>query len=173
LLVLSHDAYFIRELRERLADRRPAPIVPNIISIKRVQHGYSAFATCDIDDVCSSDYYRHHRLVADYVDGKSTANTRDVAKAIRPLLEGYYHRRFPRRIPRKLMFGQIIGLAAQAQACDPLAYLQPILKEMGEVNDYVSQFHHDANSSYETVSVADAELLKFAKRALMLIYQNG
>jgi wobble nucleotide-excising tRNase len=173
LLVLSHDAYFVRELRERLADRKPMPIVPSIISIRRVQHDYSAFAPCDIDDICSSDYYRHHRLVADYADGKSSVNTRDVAKALRPLLEGYYHRRFPGKIPHKLMFGQIIALAAQAQPGDPLAYLQPILKEMGEINDYAGQFHHDTNPGYETVPVVDGELLGFAKDALKLIYQNG
>lgn len=173
LLVLSHDPYFVRELRERLGDRKPTPITPHILTIKRVSQGYSAFAQCDIDDVCSSDYYRHHRLVADYVDGKSAANTRDAAKAIRPLLEGYYHRRFPRKIPRKLMFGQIIALAAQAPAGDPLAYLQPILKEMGEVNDYAGQFHHDTNPGFETVPVVDGELLGVAKRALKLIYQNG
>ena len=149
LLVLSHDAYFVRELREKLGEHKPAPITPQLLTIRRVQQGYSAFAPCDIDDVCSSDYYRHHRLVADYVDGKSTANTRDIAKAIRPLLEGYYHRRFPGKIPRRLVFGQIIALAAQAQPGDPLAYLQPLLKELGEVNDYAGQFHHDTNPGYE------------------------
>lgn len=173
LLVLSHDAYFVRELRERLAGRKSAPIEPTILSLKRVQNSYSAFAPCDIDDVCSSDYYRHHRLVADYVDGKSTTNSRDVAKAIRPLLEGYYHRRFPGKIPRKLMFGQVVALAAQAHPGDPLAYLQPTLKEMGEVNDYAGQFHHDTNPGDETVPVVDTELLGFAKRALKLVYQNG
>jgi wobble nucleotide-excising tRNase len=173
LVVLSHDAYFVRELREKLGDKKPTPVALSIVTIKRVQKGYSAFGPCDIDDVCSSDYYRHHRLVADYVDGKSTANTRDVAKAIRPLLEGYYHRRFPGRIPCKLMFGQIIALAASAQAGDPLAYLQPLLKELGEVNDYAGQFQHDTNQGYETVPVVDAELLTFARRVLKLIYQNG
>ncbi len=173
LLVLSHDAYFVRELREKLGEHKPAPITPQMLTIKRVQQGYSAFASCDIDDVCSSDYYRHHRLVADYVDGKSTANTRDIAKAIRPLLEGYYHRRFPGKIPRRLMFGQIIALAAQAQPGDPLAFLQSILKELGEVNDFAGQFHHDTNAGCDTVPVVDGELLGFAKRALNLIYQNG
>jgi wobble nucleotide-excising tRNase len=173
LLVLSHDAYFVRQLRERLGDRKPTPIAAHILTIKRVGQGYSAFAQCDIDDVCSSDYYRHHRLVADYVDGKSAANTRDIAKAIRPMLEGYYHRRFPGKIPRKLMFGQIIALAAQAPAGDPLAYLQPMLKEMGEVNDHAGQFHHDPSPGFETVPVVDGELLGFAKRGLKLIYQNG
>jgi len=107
------------------------------------------------------------------VDGNSKVNPRDVVKAIRPLLEGYYHRRFPRRIPRKLIFGQIISLAVDAQTGDPLAYLKPLLKEMGEVNGYAGQFHHDTNSGYENVPVVDAELLCFAKQALTLIYQNG
>ena len=123
--------------------------------------------------MCSSDYYRHHRIIADYVDGSSTTNTRDVAKAIRPLLEGYYHRRFPGKIPRKLMFGQIIDLAAQAQPPNPLRYLHSVLKEMKEVNDYVGRFHHDTNPGYETVPVVDGELLPCAKKALKLIYENG
>jgi wobble nucleotide-excising tRNase len=173
LIVLSHDPYFIRELREHLAALKPNPIPLGIIGIKRVQNGYSAFGGCDIDDICSSDYYRHHKLVADYVDGKSTANIREIAKAIRPLLEGYYHRRFPRRISRKLMFGGIIDLARQAQAGDPLAYLHPLLRELGEVNDYAGRFHHDANPDPETVPVVDGELLPFARQALNLIYQNG
>ena len=112
-------------------------------------------------------------MVADYVDGKSTANTRDVAKAIRPLLEGYYHRRFPGKIPRRLMLGQIIALAVDSVTTGPLTNLRPLAKELGEVNEYVSQFHHDTNPSGDTVPVVDSELLAFARRALNLIYQNG
>jgi wobble nucleotide-excising tRNase len=173
LLVLSHDAYFVRELRERLTERKPAPITPHILTIRRAHQGYSSFAVCDIDDVCSSDYYRHHRLVADYVDGKSTANNRDVAKAIRPLVEGYYHRRFPGLIPRRLMFGQIIAMVADTNTGEPLSFLRPLVKEMGGVNDYAGQFHHDTNAGSENVALVDAELLYFAKGALKLIYQNG
>ena len=173
LIVLSHDPYFVRDLRDRLADLKPTAIAPGILTIKRVQNGYSAISQCDIDDICSSDYYRHHRMVADYVDGKSTANIRDVAKAIRPLLEGYYHRRFPGKISRKLLFGQIIALALDPVTTGPLTNLRPLAKELGEINDYASQFHHDTNPASDTAPVVDAELLAFARRALNLIYQNG
>ena len=158
LIVLSHDPYFVRDLRDRLADLKPTSIAPGMLTIKRVQNGYSAIGRCDIDDICSSDYYRHHRMVADYVDGKSTANTRDVAKAIRPLLEGYYHRRFPGKIPRKLLLGQIIALALDPVTTGPLTNLRPLAKELGEINDYASQFHHDTNLR-DTAPVVDAELL--------------
>jgi len=35
------------------------------------------------------------------------------------------------------------------------------------------RFHHDTIHGYETVPVADGELLGFAKRTLALIYENG
>jgi hypothetical protein len=140
------------------------------LSIIRVEDGYSAFACCDIDDICSSDYYRHHCLVCDYVDGKSTINARDVAKAIRPMLEGYYHRKFPRRIPRQMLFGQIIYEAKEAKPDNPLSNLKPILKELNEVNEYAGNFHHDTNPNFETTSINEAELLNYARRALTLIY---
>lgn len=170
LIVLSHDAYFVRELQDHLASLDPMPLELRPVRIGRVQGGYSAFTTCDLDDICSSDYYRHHRLVADYVDGKPTSNTRDVAKAIRPLMEGYYHRRFPGKLPKKVMFGKMIELVVAAHPSDALAFLKPILTELGEVNEYAKQFHHDAGDSFP---ISDPELLQCAKKALDLIYRNG
>ena len=173
LVVLSHDAYFLREFRDRLSDLRPVPLPLTTLALKRVQNGYSGFAQCDIDDMCSSDYYRHHRLVADFVDGKPTPSPRDVAKAIRPMLEGYYHRRFPGAIPKKLMFGSIIALAVDPATTGPLINLRPLAPELQEVNDYAGQFHHDTNRSADTAAVVDTELLRFARRAVALIYMNG
>src|SRR5690606_16129712 len=92
LIVLSHDAYFLRDLEEQLRKQVGTP--PRILGISRTYSGYSAFGSCDLEEVCASDYYRHHRMVDDYVRGEHTTNIRDVAKAIRPLLEGYLHRRF-------------------------------------------------------------------------------
>lgn len=170
MIILSHDPFFVRDLCQSFVDHKTNPITPGILTIKRVHNGYSALGTCNIEDICSSDYYRHHRIVTDYVDGKSTVNNRDVAKAIRPLLEGYYHRRFPDMIPRKLMFGQIIARVVNPVTKGPLTHLKSLAKELGEINDYVGQFHHD---SADTIPVIDSELLTYARRALNLIYQNG
>lgn len=173
LVMLSHDAYFVREYRDLLTNLKPEPLPMKILELKRVQDGYSAFAPCDIDGMCSSDYYRHHRLVVDFVDGKPTPGPRDVAKAIRPLLEGYYHRRFPGAIPKRVMFGQLIAMAVDPATTGPLINLRLLAQELMEVNDYAGQFHHDSNQSADTVQVVDAELLTFARRALALIHVNG
>jgi wobble nucleotide-excising tRNase len=173
LLVLSHDPYFVREFKQQLTHRSQLVGTPHVLTIKPAACGYSVFAQCDIDEVCSSEYYRHHRLVSDYVDGKSTASSRDVAKALRPLLEGYYHRRFPGRIARNQMFGRMIDTFADPQTPVPLSFLRPFTKEMYEINDYARQFHHDSGGDPENVPVVDAELRGMAKRALTLVYQNG
>ena len=173
LLVLSHDAYFVRELLDRLRDLRPNPITPRVLEITRVENEYSALGKCDLDEICESDYYRHHRMVAEYVEGKSTANIRDIAKAIRPLLEGYLHRRFPRHIPRNKMFGKIIADHIVPATTEPLSHLQQYEAELREINDFASLFHHDTNQDVDLVNVVDTELLQFARRTLDMIYMNG
>jgi wobble nucleotide-excising tRNase len=173
LIVLSHDPYFLRDLKDALADLKPTPVTPSVLMLQREQQGYCAFAVCDLDDVCRSPYYRHHRLVSEYVDGVSHADPREVAKAIRPLLEGYYHRRFPSVIPRRKRLGDIIQLVGAAKAPSPLANLKPVLQKIKEVNEYAREFHHDANPQADTAPVLDAELLPFARKALELIYENG
>lgn len=173
-IVLSHDSYFLRELRNSVADLDNAVPQPKVLKLRRTKLGYSAFDDCDLDEMCASPYYQHHSVVAKYVDGQSTASPQDVAKAIRPLLEGYYHRKFPGRLPKRLMFGQILAEASRAAPDDPLSNLKPSLKELGEINEYVGQFHHDADQGDQGISaIVDSELLGVARRALNLIYASG
>jgi wobble nucleotide-excising tRNase len=173
LLVLSHDAYFIRQLRDHLHDLKPNPITLRVFGITRVENDYSAFCDCDLDEICESDYYRHHRMIAEYVEGNSSENIRDIAKAIRPLLEGYFHRRFPGHIPRNQMFGKIIADHIASATKEPLSHLLQHVTELREINEYTSQFHHDTNQDADSVNVVDDELLQFALRSLDMIYKNG
>lgn len=173
LIILSHDAYFIRELRDLLLKPNPTPIIPKVLGITRVENDYSAFCDCDLDEICESDYYRHHRMIAEYVEGNSSENIRDIAKAIRPLLEGYFHRRFPGHIPRNQMFGKIIADHIASATKEPLSHLLQHVTELREINEYTSQFHHDTNQDADSVNVVDAELLQFALRSLDMIYKNG
>ena len=173
LIVLSHDAYFIRELRDLLIKLNPIQIIPKVLEIIRVGNDYSAFDECNLDKICASDYYRHHHMVAEYVNGNSPADIRDVAKAIRPLLEGYLHRRFPGHIPKNQMFGRIITDQIVPATQEPLSHLLQHVTELREINDYASQFHHDTNEDADSVNVVDAELLPIARQSLDVIYRNG
>jgi wobble nucleotide-excising tRNase len=101
-VVLAHDLYFIRDIRDALiAQDSTAQIA--IFQLHHSPNGYTDFGKIDVDRDCESPYYRHHRLLSDFVSN-GFGDHAHIAKAIRPLLEGYLHRRFPNLIPRDIMF---------------------------------------------------------------------
>jgi wobble nucleotide-excising tRNase len=171
LIVLAHDAYFIRDFRDALfKDDKSASIV--ILQLALAPGEYSDFAELDIDRECESVYFQHHRLLNDFVTGKK-CDIRSVAKAIRPMLEGYLHRRFPCLIPKSLMFGGVVALIRDAVAPNPLCHAAGLVEVLNEINDYAGQFHHDTNpDSADSVVATASELKTFADKALVVIHKG-
>jgi len=171
LIVLAHDPYFIRDLRDAIRKDDPAtPIV--VFQLALAASNYSDFGTFDVDKECESPYSQHHRLLNEFAQGQ-TADSRMVAKAIRPMLEGYLHRRFPGLIPKTLMFGQIVAVIRDAPASSPLAYAKNLVAELNEINDYAGQFHHDTNPSADAVAVVATELKTYVEKSLRLVHSGA
>ncbi|WP_319419130.1 hypothetical protein [Pleurocapsa sp. FMAR1] len=149
------------------------PLNSNVVQkINRVNNDYSNFSTCDIDKECASNYYRDHKMLQDFIDGQAVNDLHSVAKAIRSLLEGYLHRRFPGHVKRCKLFGQIIGDVKLAQLPNPLFYLQPLATELDEINDYAGQFHHNTDVTSSTAYISDSELRNYARRTLTIIHKG-
>jgi wobble nucleotide-excising tRNase len=171
LIVLGHDAHFLRDLRDDLQDNN-INISTRLLKINRVADNHSDFLPFNIDVECASDYYRNHASLQDFVDGQPVQDVRTVARAIRPLLEGYLHRRFPGHVQRSKLFGQIIGDARVAQLPNPLFHLKPLVTELHEINDYAGNFHHDTNGAADTAHIDESELRSYAERALTVIHRG-
>jgi wobble nucleotide-excising tRNase len=170
--VLGHDPHFLRDLRDDFKDKN-VNIPTQLLKITRVSSDYSDFSSSfNVDIDCSSDYYRDYSLIHDFIDGKPVQDIRTVARAIRPLLEGYLHRRFPRYIERSKLFGEIIGQVKQAQLPNPLFYLKPLASEFYEVNEYAGDFHHNTNPDADTVCIEESELRSYAERALTIVHKG-
>ena len=173
LIVLGHDLYFLRDLHDDL-NPEDGTSLPKLIKLGRVQHGYTNFMELKIDRECESAYYSHYRLLTEFVDGSSNNNIdlHSIAKAIRPMLEGYLHRRFPCRIKRSWMFGTILSEVGKAQSNDPLRYLESLVTELNSINRFAGKFHHDTNAAADTATVSDGELRIFAERALKVVHKG-
>lgn len=171
LIVLAHDAFFIRDFRDALLkDDKSASIA--IMQLALAPREYSDFSILDIDRECESVYFQHHRLLNDFVAGKK-CDTRSVAKAIRPMLEGYLHRRFPVLIPKSMMFGGVVALLRDAVAPNPLCHATCLVDVLNEINDYAGQFHHDTNpGSADSVMITAAELKIFVDKALAVVHKG-
>ena len=171
LIVLAHDAHFLKELRSQLIRRHSAN--PNDIAsirLKAVANGYSDFDFADFDRICESAYFRSHRILQEYISSSVPASI-DVARSIRPVLEGYLRRRFPGYFSSRLLFGGLIDAISEAVSPSPLVYAQGIVQELNDINSYVGQFHHDVPDGGQ-VQIIEAELRSYVERALELLYQG-
>jgi wobble nucleotide-excising tRNase len=167
VIVMGHDAYFLRDLARRLAEKKLAE--PLTLQIRRAADDFSELDECDLTELCASTYYKRYREVDTYLAGASTPNLLPVAQALRPLVEGSLHRRFPGLIKDGVTFGVVLDQIKSAPAGHPLAALQPQLPALAALNDFVGQFHHDTAGVVLRDSVADSELHPFAKQAMSFV----
>ncbi|WP_163004387.1 AAA family ATPase [Pseudomonas viridiflava] len=170
LIVLAHDPFFIRDLKEVLGQKGLPAL--EVLQLQHTIDGYSQLAKFNVDQECESTFYRHHRLLMEFCAG-TAHDIRTVAKAIRPFLEGYLHRRFPGLVPRDLMFGGIIAHIGTVLPTDPLNFASPLVEELKDINSYAGQFHHDTNPGVcDTLPVTASELITYSQRALILVYRG-
>ncbi len=171
LIVLAHDPYFLRDLRDAFLKEDKSAIVASF-QLAVAQDNYTDFAPLDIDKECESEYSRHHRLLNEFSEGHG-GDPRAVAKAIRPLLEGYLHRRFPGLLPKDHLFGEVVVLIRDSHATSPLSHAKNLVDELNEINEYAGQFHHDTNpDGADSITVTASELKTYVDRALLVVHKG-
>lgn len=171
LIVLAHDPYFIRDIRNELTSKDGQTKI-SILQLRHSDKGYSDLDEFNVDQECESPYYRHHRIMSEFCE-TGTHEVREVAKAIRPFLEGYLHRRFPGLLPKDQMFGGILTFIKDVTAPHPAVHAQPLTTELQEINSYAGQFHHDTNpGNVDTVPVVATELKGYCQQALHIVHSG-
>ena len=169
VIVLAHDAYFLRDLQKSMAEKHVADIVP--LQIRR-KGEFSELASCDFTELCASPYYKRYREVTDYLMGAAPADLLPIAIGLRPLVEGSMHRRFPGDIKEGVPFGVIVDQIKNAPAGHVLAQLQPQVLVLQQFNDFVGAFHHDTVGVAPRQEVTDGELKPFVQRALAFVHMG-
>ena len=170
MIVLVHDIHFLRSLRDSIL-RNSAPQNVICLKLKTVANRYSYFDVIDVDMECESAYFKCHRVLGEYLSGRAQSSM-EAARSIRPMLEGYLHRRFPGVIDKGLLFGQVIQNINNAPPNSPLVHAQNITTELNEINDYAGQYHHDTNPSADQVQIVDGELRQFVERAVRVVHSG-
>lgn len=167
VIVLAHDAYFLYELEKVLAEEMESEVLP--LQIRRVGE-FSELAPADFSMMCESDYYKRYRTTWNYLSGAAPDDLLPVAQALRVLVEGNLHRRFPGLIREGVTMGVIIGLIEDAPAENPLEQLKFQIKDLRSFNEFASSFHHDTQGKIPRTSVTDGELHPFAKQAMGFVH---
>ncbi|MFA5942594.1 MAG: AAA family ATPase [Candidatus Paceibacterota bacterium] len=160
VVVLSHDPSFLKLLSDRLdkADTRQMQISRAGVN--------STLEDWDADKENQGLYFKDRDDLRAYIDGTSTTALQDVARKIRPVLEGYMRIRFAGGFPDNMWLGDMIGHVRTAGATHPLF---PELQNLSEINDYSKRYHHETNPNWNAEPISDGELKTFVNRTLFLV----
>lgn len=160
VIVLSHSRPFLCELWENADVNRRSSM-----RIVRDNAG-STFADWDVNRDCITDNDKRHELVRQYLVSSVGVNEREVATALRPMLEAFCRVAYPEWFPPGTMLGQFADRCRQALGT-PQQQLNPQdTTALRALLDYANNFHHDTNAGYQTAVIRDLELVDFARRTL-------
>jgi wobble nucleotide-excising tRNase len=160
MIVLSHSKPFLCDLWQGAEkDRRTA------IKITRDGAG-STLSVWDVNQDCITEHDRRHILIREYMQTGNSAKEREVAQALRPIMESFIRVAYPEHFPPGSLLGPFHG-KCQQKSGTPEEILSPAdTVELRDLLDYGNKFHHDSNTAWETATVNDSELNHFCQRTL-------
>ena len=180
LIVLAHDPKFLLDvdtaMRKVKVDTGSGREVIQRAHLKLALHNidssldpYSDFKKCDLARECESTYAMNYRKLADFVKNPSK-DPWPAASAIRPLLEGYLHRRFPNHLPVNCMFGEAVTAIEEARGDSPLVAGQKIVPELRRIASFGNEPHHDTNPDRPGELLSATEIHGYVKEALVIVH---
>jgi wobble nucleotide-excising tRNase len=161
VIVLSHDRRFLARIWGGSDSRAQCAA----LQIVREGTG-STIGAWDVGQDATTEYDRRHALLRNYRTAGS-GNIRDVAEAIRPVLEGFVRVARPEHFPPGSLLGPFLGVCDQRVGSAATEVLGAgDIRTLRELLEYSNRFHHDTNRAWETETINDGELRGFVERAL-------
>ena len=160
VIVLSHSKPFLCSLWEgaSTADR-------SAIRLVRAPAG-STFAPWDVRQDCITEHDRRHELVTGYLQAADPTVERQVAAALRPILEAFARVAYPTTFQPGGLLGPFLGICEQRVNTPTQILRQADIAELRALLDYVNLFHHDSNPAWATQVINDHALVNFTQRTL-------
>ena len=159
MIVLSHAKPFLCGLWEGADGGRRAAL-----EVCRDGAG-SSLRVWDVNQDLITEHDGRHGMLRQYL-AAAGPNNREVARAIRPVLEAFVRVAYPEHFPPGSLLGPFRGLCQQRVGTPQQILDVADIAELGDVLEYANRFHHDTNPTWETARINDAELRSFVERAM-------
>ena len=158
VIVLSHRKSFLCALWEGLGSNDRASM-----RILRAGIG-SKLSEWEVRNDSFTDHDKRYELVNDYIQANNPKTERNVAEALRPILESFIRVAYPLSFHPSNTLGPFISECKQQQGTKNEILSSHDITELETLLNYANRFHHDTNPAYKTTSINDTELVNFAKR---------
>lgn len=163
VIVLSHSKPFLCQLWEG-ADKTSRS------AVKIIRSGQSsAIDTWDVHRDCITEHDKRHVLIKEYIAVGNSDKERDVATALRYVLEAFLRVAYPAVFPPGTLLGNFHNQCVQALGTAAPILNQADTTELRRLIDYANKFHHETNLAYSTESISDGELLNHCHRVIKFV----
>jgi wobble nucleotide-excising tRNase len=159
VIVLSHNKPLLCRIWEG-SDRTSRAA----LRVERDAAG-STMLSWDVDQDCVTEHDRRHAMLREYLAG-GTLNSREVAIALRPFLEGFLRVACPEDFPPGTLLGPFRNLCAQRVGTPRQVLDAQAVQELGDLIEYANSYHHETNAAWETEAINDVALEGFVRRGL-------
>lgn len=161
VIVLSHSKPFLCGLYEASDKNVTVPL-----GIYRAEGG-STISAWDVRSDSISEHDKRHELVREYLISANPAKEREVAQALRNILEAFMRVAYPEHFPPGALLGPFINICEQRIGSESEVLSAPDIATLKALLEYANRFHHDSNPAWQTAIINDAELSDFAGRTLL------
>jgi wobble nucleotide-excising tRNase len=160
VVVLSHNKPFLCSVWDATdgADRAAIEVV-------RDGDG-STIHAWDVNRDMVTLHDRRHELLRNYLASAAGTDEREVAEALRPVLEAFCRVAYPAQYPSGAMLGPFRGICRQRVGTADEILSQTDIDELRDLTEYANLFHHDTNTAWQSQRINGAELLDFVRRTL-------
>jgi wobble nucleotide-excising tRNase len=161
LLLLSHDPFFLELVYSKLpkAERHS-------LQLSRAPGNATTMEEWDVEKETQDGYFKDHAALSSYLLN-GAKDLIDIARKIRPVLEGYHRYRFPHQFPDNEWLGDMIKRIRDSAGGHPM---HPALEELESINDFSKKYHHETNpGKADNEPINDGELQGYAKRTLAIV----
>lgn len=159
VIVLSHNKPFLCRIWEgsEHADRAALQVARDGLG--------STVRAWNVDQDCITEHDRRHAILREYLTN-GAPNHREVARAIRPVLEAFLRVACPEYFPPGTLLGPFRNLCSQRTGTPQEILDAQATLELRDLVEYANKFHHDTNAAWETEAINDGELSGYVRRAL-------
>ena len=163
-ILLSHDISFVKEFSSSFASK-------DIVNLKISNDGKTSFLTehnLKLDTM--TGFFRDLHVLHDYYENRDRSAYRpiDVARCLRPVLEGMLRIKYYKLFNEKMWLGDMLALIRDCDEAHPLNRQKINYDEMTDINDYSAPFHHEA-PTYIQSEINAGELHSYCRRTIAII----
>ena len=165
VIILSHEKLFLFALCSECNNMCTA------IKVTRNGAG-SVLRPWDVNQDCITEHDKNYTLVASYLESAVSEREREVAKALRPILEAYLRVCYPNDFKAGDMLGEFLNRCKQRVGQSDQILQEIDEKELDALKEYANRFHHITNPMCDTEHINETELEQFSKRVLAFIQKK-